>query len=178
MIARAMLQKRTEAQFRARLEQANHDLAEAAAADRGWDRATLESAARRGYADQRGAEPAELLLVEVVADLDRLEVDLLDVAVGEHRVAQPVHQPAPVARADEHDREVADLLRLAQGGRLEQLVHRAEAAREDHEAARVADEHDLAREEVVEVQREVDVVVHPLLVRELDPEPDRGHAGL
>ena len=76
-VARAMLTRRTEAQFRARLEQANHDLAEAAAADRGWDRATLESAARRGYADQRGAEPAELLLVEV---LDRPGTDE-DVAV-------------------------------------------------------------------------------------------------
>ena len=66
MIARAMFQKRTEAQFRTRLEQANHDLAEAAAADRGWDRETLEGATRRVYAEQRGAEPAELLLVEVL----------------------------------------------------------------------------------------------------------------
>src|SRR3954452_17941910 len=66
MIARAMLQKRTEAQFEARLEQANHDLAEAAAADRGWDRATLESAVRRIYAALRGADPAERLLVEVL----------------------------------------------------------------------------------------------------------------
>jgi len=66
MIARAMLQRRTEAQFKARLSQANHDLAEAAAADRGWDRETLEGAARRSYADQRGAEPTELLLVEVL----------------------------------------------------------------------------------------------------------------
>jgi Tfp pilus assembly protein PilX len=66
MIARAMLQKRTEAQFRARLSRANHDLAEAAAVDRGWDRATLESATRSAYAEQRGAEPAELLLVEVL----------------------------------------------------------------------------------------------------------------
>jgi hypothetical protein len=66
VIARAMRNKRLEASFRARLEQANHDLAEAAAADRGWDRATLESAARRLYAEQRGAEPAELLLVEVI----------------------------------------------------------------------------------------------------------------
>ena len=64
--ARRMLNRRTEAQFRAQLEQANHDLAEAAAADRGWDRATLESSARRIYAEQRGAEPAELLLVEVI----------------------------------------------------------------------------------------------------------------
>ena len=65
-IARTMLSRRTEAQFRDRLEQANHDLAEAAAADKGWDRATLEAAARRYYAEQRGAEPAELLLVEVL----------------------------------------------------------------------------------------------------------------
>ena len=65
-IARRALTRRTETQFRARLEQANHDLAEAAAADKGWDRATLEAAARRYYAEQRGAEPADLLLVEVL----------------------------------------------------------------------------------------------------------------
>jgi hypothetical protein len=70
--ARRMLNRRTDAQFRAQLEKANHDLAEAAAADRSWDRATLESSARRLYAEQRGAEPAELLLVEV---LDRPGTD-------------------------------------------------------------------------------------------------------
>ena len=64
--ARRALTRRTESQFRARLQQANHDLAEAAAEDRGWDRATLESAARRIYAEQRGAEPAVLLLTEVL----------------------------------------------------------------------------------------------------------------
>jgi hypothetical protein len=66
VIARAQLQKRTEGGFRKQLEQANHDLAEAAAADRGWDRARLEEAARRIYAEQRGADPSELLLVEVM----------------------------------------------------------------------------------------------------------------
>jgi hypothetical protein len=65
--ARRMWLRRTEGQFRAQLEQANHDLAEAAAADRGWDRATLETAARRFYADQRGHEPAELLPDEDLA---------------------------------------------------------------------------------------------------------------
>jgi hypothetical protein len=64
--ARRALTRRTETQFRARLEQANHDLAEAAAEDRGWDRAKLETAARRIYAEQRGAEPAQLLLTEVI----------------------------------------------------------------------------------------------------------------
>jgi uncharacterized membrane protein len=70
--ARRMWLRRTEAQFRARLERANHDLAEAAAADRGWDRPTLEAAVRRIYAEQRGREPAELLLTEV---LDRPGTD-------------------------------------------------------------------------------------------------------
>ncbi len=71
-IARAMQLRRTQGAFRTRLEQANHDLAEAAAADRGWDRSRLETAARRICAEQRGAEPAELLLVEV---LDRPGTD-------------------------------------------------------------------------------------------------------
>ena len=70
--ARRALTRRTESQFRARLQQANHDLAEAAAEDRGWDRALLESAARRIYAEQRGAEPAVLMLTEV---LDRPGTD-------------------------------------------------------------------------------------------------------
>ncbi len=72
MIARAMLQRRTEASFKRRLEQANHDLAEASAVDRGWDRAVLEGAARRIYAKERGLEPSELMLVEV---LDRPGTD-------------------------------------------------------------------------------------------------------
>ena len=152
-----MYLRRTEADFRAKLEQANHDLAEAAAADRGWDRETLEGAARRIYAEQRGAEPSELLLVEVldrpgtdedlavfhvegegrratltlgrrdgewvldslgrplrraarrgavldvlddldhalgvVADRDRVEVGLADVAVGEHRARSQETRP-------------------------------------------------------------------------------------
>ena len=71
-IARAMQLRRTEGAFRERVERANHDLAEAAAADRGWDRENLESAARRICAEQRGSEPSELLLVEV---LDRPGTD-------------------------------------------------------------------------------------------------------
>ena len=70
--ARRALNRRTETQFRAQLEKANHDLAEAAAADRGWEPATLEAAARKLYTEQRGREPAELLLVEV---LDRPGTD-------------------------------------------------------------------------------------------------------
>ena len=94
------------------------------------------------------------------------------------RVLEPRGQPAPVLRVEEHDREVADLLRLAQRRGLERLVERPEAAREDHEPARVADEHDLAGEEVVEGHADVDVLVQRLLVRELDAEPDADRPGL
>ena len=72
VIARSMQLRRTQGAFRERVERANHDLAEAAAADRGWDRATLEAAARRFCAEQAGTEPSELLLVEV---LDRPGTD-------------------------------------------------------------------------------------------------------
>jgi Flp pilus assembly protein TadB len=44
---------RSRPAFERSLEQVNRDLAAAAAADRGWDRNTLEEAARRIYAEQR-----------------------------------------------------------------------------------------------------------------------------
>ena len=56
--------------------------------------------------------------------------------------------------------------------RLEELVERPEAAGEDDERARVAHEHDLAREEVVEAQRDVLVRVGRLLERQLDVQAD------
>jgi hypothetical protein len=57
---------RSRPAFEAHLERVNRDLAAAAAQDRGWDRATLEDAARRIYAQERGSEPQELVLVEVI----------------------------------------------------------------------------------------------------------------
>jgi Sec-independent protein translocase protein TatA len=72
-IARTRQLTRSRPAFKRSLEQVNRDLAAAAAADRGWDRATLEAAARRIYSDERGgAEPPELTLVEV---LDRPGTD-------------------------------------------------------------------------------------------------------
>ena len=66
-VARARQLSRTRGQFERSLDRVNHDLAEAAASDRGWDRERLESAARRILAeDSPGGEPAELLLVEVI----------------------------------------------------------------------------------------------------------------
>jgi Tfp pilus assembly protein PilX len=64
-LARRAQLKRSRPAFERSLEQVNRDLAEAAATDRGWDRTTLEDAARRIYASERGGEPPDLLLVEV-----------------------------------------------------------------------------------------------------------------
>ncbi len=64
---------RSRPAFERSLEQVNRDLAAAAAADRGWDRDTLETAARRIYSEERGgAEPPDLTLIEV---LDRPGTD-------------------------------------------------------------------------------------------------------
>jgi hypothetical protein len=71
-IARARQLKRTQTAFDAKLAAADSDLAQAAALDRGWDRTTLEDAARRIYTEHRGAAPSELHLVEV---LDRPGTD-------------------------------------------------------------------------------------------------------
>ncbi|HEX2409988.1 MAG TPA: hypothetical protein VHJ39_02380 [Solirubrobacteraceae bacterium] len=71
-IARTRQLARSRPAFEASLAQVNRDLAAAAAADRGWDRATLEATARQIYAQERGGEPPELTLVEV---LDRPGTD-------------------------------------------------------------------------------------------------------
>jgi len=72
VIARTQQLKRTRPAFDRSLTKADHDLAAAAAADRGWDRAKLEAAARAAYASEHGGEPDALTLVEV---LDRPGTD-------------------------------------------------------------------------------------------------------
>ncbi len=71
-IARTRQLTRTRPAFERQLEKVDRDLAAAAAADRGWDRALLEEAARRIAAEQLGSEPEELVLIEV---LDRPGTD-------------------------------------------------------------------------------------------------------
>src|SRR5690606_13106216 len=104
--------------------------------------------------------------------MDEFEVTLPDRPGRQTGLPQPVDQPAPERGAQEHDREAADLVRLHQGERLEELVKGAEPTWQDDEALRRLDEHRLADEEVAEVPAEVDVLVHPRLERQLDPEAD------
>ena len=57
---------RSRPAFERALAHVDQDLAAAAASDRGWDRALLEAAARRIFFEQRGEDPDELTLVEVI----------------------------------------------------------------------------------------------------------------
>ena len=56
----------TQDQFEVDLQRVNRDLAAAHAEDRGWERGTLEASARSCYAAERGNEPVELELVQVI----------------------------------------------------------------------------------------------------------------
>src|SRR3954453_10410669 len=66
VIARRRQLARSRPAFERALARVDHDLAAAAASDRGWDRELLEAAARRVYAERHGGEPEQLTLVEVI----------------------------------------------------------------------------------------------------------------
>ena len=85
-IARTRQLKRTRPAFERALAKVDHDLAAAAASDRGWDRELLETSARRICAERYGAEPEELTLVEVI-DKPGTEEDqaVFDVSAGGDR---------------------------------------------------------------------------------------------
>ena len=85
----------------------------------------------------------------------------------------------PVARVEEHDREVLDLPGLDQRQRLEELVERPEAAGEDHEALRPASRsRPCARRSGRRCSAMSRYGFECLLVRELDVEADREPAAL
>jgi hypothetical protein len=88
VVARTQQLKRSRPAFERNLAQVERDLVAAAAADRGWDRELLESAARRIGTDQLGSEPDELTLIEV---LDRPGTDQ-DEAVFDVRAAGARHR--------------------------------------------------------------------------------------
>jgi hypothetical protein len=117
-------------------------------------------------------------LGRVIGDLQEGEVALVDGAVPQHGAARPVEQALPVGRPDQDHREVPHLAGLDEGQRLEQLVEGPEPARQDHEPVGVLYEHGLAREEVAELDAEVDVRVEPLFMGQLDVAADRQPAAL
>jgi hypothetical protein len=88
VIARTRQLARSRPAFERSLAQVERDLVAAAAADRGWDRELLETAARRIGAEQIGSEPDRLTLVEV---LDRPGTDQ-DEAVFEYSAGGAQHR--------------------------------------------------------------------------------------
>jgi hypothetical protein len=71
-IAATRRQQRERALIEARVREADRHLAQAHAQDKGWERSTLEAAARAAVAARTGAEPSEMHLVQV---LDRPGTD-------------------------------------------------------------------------------------------------------
>jgi len=66
LIASGRRRKADDAALRAELEAANELLAQAHAQDKGWERTSLEQAARKAFARRSHAEARELHLVQVV----------------------------------------------------------------------------------------------------------------
>jgi hypothetical protein len=65
-VARRRQLDRDQGRFDENLAQVNRDLATAHAEDNGWERSLLEDAARRAYASERGSDPGELELTQVI----------------------------------------------------------------------------------------------------------------
>ena len=65
-IANARRREAERAALHARVREADQHLASAHAEDKGWERSTLEAAARAAVEQRTGAAPRELVLVQVV----------------------------------------------------------------------------------------------------------------
>ena len=71
-VANARRREADRAALHARAQEADRHLAAAHAEDKGWERGTLEEAARRAFAERHGVQPRDLKLIQVV---DRPGVD-------------------------------------------------------------------------------------------------------
>ncbi|HEX8101512.1 MAG TPA: hypothetical protein VF533_02785 [Solirubrobacteraceae bacterium] len=67
-IARRRQLDRNTGAFEAELEQVNADLAQARAEDRGWERESLEAAAREAFERERPGQPAPALTLVRIVD--------------------------------------------------------------------------------------------------------------
>ncbi len=66
LVASARRARADEPELQERLQEADRHLAAARAEDRGWERATMETAVRRAFAERSPIEPRELLLLQVL----------------------------------------------------------------------------------------------------------------
>ncbi len=65
-IANSRRRSSERAELVGRAREADQQLAQARAEDKGWERQALEAAARAAYKERTGAEPRHLILVQVV----------------------------------------------------------------------------------------------------------------
>lgn len=107
-----------------------------------------------------------------IGDDEQVEVFGVDAAIGQHAFADEVEHGFPVALPHEDDGKVLDLAGLDEGESFEEFVEGAEATGADDEGVGVLDEHDLADEEVAELDELVDEGVGLLLVGEGDVAAD------
>ena len=117
-------------------------------------------------------------LLRLIDQVNAVDVLLNDIVRGEHFLAHPVDQSAPVVGAEKDHWEIGDLLGLNQCQRVEQLVQRAEAAGKRDERLGVLHKHHLADEEIAEGHSPVDEFVDLLLERKLDVAADGERSGL
>src|SRR5450755_3538437 len=105
-------------------------------------------------------------------EMEQLQVERTDHARLDEQVE--VDQPGPELAAEQQDRPASGLAGLDQRERLEQLVERAEAAREAHQCDRAHQEVHLSQAEVVELEAQLgrDVRIRRLLVHQHDVQAD------
>ena len=85
-IANSRRREKEHAALLQRAEEADQHLAQAHAEDKGWERTGLEAAARAAYVQRHGAEPARLMLVQVVDRPGTDDDEAIFEADGEHLV--------------------------------------------------------------------------------------------
>lgn len=108
----------------------------------------------------------------IVGHVDEVHCFGEDCAVGDEGFFDEGSHGFPEVFAHHDDRELFDFAGLDEHGRLEDFVEGAEPAGHDDEGVGVFDEHDLANEEVFEINEEIEEWVGMLFVRELDVAPD------
>jgi hypothetical protein len=74
----------------------------------------------------------------LIHDREELKFLGIDIALGQHFLAQPCHQATPVLAADQDDREPGDLPGGDQRQRLEQLIESVRRTRHSLHAVRKA----------------------------------------
>ena len=101
-----------------------------------------------------------------------------DGAFGDQRLVGKPAQRRPEPCAHGHNREAVDLLALDEGEGFKSLVQGAKAARHHHESGRVFHQHDLADEEMANLDEPIQVAVFFLFERQGDVAAQAGAARL